>query len=65
MTGQTVLLFLFILLHPNEEERIAVMVRKKETRAAVEVRIRREANTVAQAVLLESLKPKRNKFLEC
>jgi hypothetical protein len=31
MTGQTFLLFLFILLHPNEEERIAVMVRKKET----------------------------------
>jgi len=65
MTGYTLLLFLFILLHSNEEERTAVLVRKEETGAAVEGRRRREANTAAQGELLESLKPKRNKFLEC
>jgi hypothetical protein len=63
MTGYTFLLF--ILLHSNEQERIAVLVRKKQTGAAVEGCRGREANTVAQAELLESLKPKRNKFLEC
>lgn len=36
MTGYTVVLFLFILLHSNEEERIAVLVRKKETGEAAE-----------------------------
>jgi len=65
MTGYTFLLYLFILFHSNEEERTAVLVRKEETEAAVEGCRRREANTVAQAELLESLKPKRNKFLEC
>jgi len=65
MTGYTFLLFLFILLHSNEKERIAVLVRKEETGAAVEGCRRREENRVAQAELLESLKPKRNKFLEC
>lgn len=65
MTGYTFLLFFVILLHSNEEERTAVLVRKEETRAAVEGCRRMEASTVVQAELLESLKPKRNKFLEC
>jgi hypothetical protein len=65
MTGYTFVLFLFILLHSNEEERIAVLVRKKETGKAEEGCKRREAKIVAQAELLESLKPERNKFLEC
>lgn len=65
LTGYTFLRFLSILLHSNEEERFAVLVRKEETGAAVEGCRRREANTAAQAELLESLKPKRNKFLEC
>ena len=65
MTGCTFFLFLFIVLHSNGEERIAILVRKEETGAAVEGCGSRQANTVAQAELLESLKPKRNKFLEC
>jgi len=40
-------------------------VRKEETGAGAEGCRRREANRVAQPELLESLKPKRNKFLEC
>jgi hypothetical protein len=63
--GYAFLLFLFILLHSNEGERIAVLVRKEETRAAVEGCRRREASTSVQAELLESLKTKRNKCLEC
>jgi len=65
MTGYTFVLFLFILFHSNEEERTAVLVRKEETEAAVEGCRRREVNTAAQTELLESLKAKRNKFLEC
>jgi hypothetical protein len=62
MRGYTFLIFLFILLYSSEEERTAVLVRKTETGASVQ---EREANTVEKAELLESLKPKRNKFLEC
>jgi hypothetical protein len=49
----------FILLY-SAEEIAALLVRKKE--AAVEGCKRREANRAAEAGLLESFKPKRNKF---